>query len=157
MTTSGKWDVKNYKKWQSVQASSPPIAGIFRAMKTMREQDDVHCPREFVRRYGWQSEGVVGGVVMVLDISHDTPVYNSKTLEEEGVEYHKFPTVSKQPPTEDEVEHFIDIVNQLRASPKIVEWEGGVKPTIAVHCHYGFNRCVYTPNPNENQSIYADD
>ncbi|KAF2168636.1 hypothetical protein M409DRAFT_21381 [Zasmidium cellare ATCC 36951] len=138
MTTSGKWDVKNYKKWQAIQPCSPPIAGIFRAMKTMREQDDVHSPREFVKRYGWQN--VPGGATMVLDISHDTPVYNSQTLDDAGVEYHKFPTVSKQPPTEDEVEQFIDIVNQLRASPKIAGASDKVKPTIAVHCHYGFNR-----------------
>lgn len=142
MTTSGKWDVKNYKKWQSIQPCSPPIAGIFRAMKTMREQDDVHCPSEFVKRFG--SMNVPGGAAMVLDISHDTPVYNSKTLEEEGVEYHKFPTVSKQPPTEDEVEHFIDIVNQLRASPKVAGADREVKPTIGVHCHYGFNRYAQT-------------
>ncbi|KAK4542887.1 hypothetical protein LTR36_006076 [Oleoguttula mirabilis] len=145
LTTSGKWDVKNLKKWQSVDPCSAPIADIFRAMKTMREVDDIHNPKEFVKHFS--SSVIPDGVAMVVDISHESPVYNPKGLEEGGVEYHKFPTVSKLPPTADEVEHFISLIDQLRRSPRLQNnssrsLESGqmVHPTIGVHCHYGFNR-----------------
>lgn len=139
LTTSGKWDVKNLKKWQSIDRCSVPIAGVFRAMKTMREVDDTHQPKEFVKRFG--SRVLPNGVAMVVDISHESPVYDPKGLENGGVEYHKFPTVSKLPPTADEVEQFISLIDQLRQSDKFHPKDGeAVVPTIAVHCHYGFNR-----------------
>nr|POE46228.1 isoform 3 of mrna-capping enzyme [Quercus suber] len=137
LTTSGKWDVKNLKKWQGIDSCSEPIAGVFRAMKTMREVDEVHCPRAFVKHYS--STAIPDGVAMVVDISHESPVYNPKGLEEGGVEYHKFPCVSKLPPSADEVEHFISLVDELRRSPK-VEPRDDRTPMIGVHCHYGFNR-----------------
>lgn len=146
LTTSGKWDVKNLSKWQSIDPCSDPIAGVFRAMKTMREIDAVHNPREFVKRFG---RGVLGdGVGVVVDISHDSPVYDPRGLEEGGVGYSKFPTVSKLPPTGDEVQHFISLIDELRASPMmqpenqpVGDGEGvSHHPTIGVHCHYGFNR-----------------
>ncbi|WPH01482.1 isoform 3 of mrna-capping enzyme [Acrodontium crateriforme] len=142
LTTSGKWDVKNLKKWQSIDRCSEPIGGVFRAMKTMREVDDVHCPREFVKHFS--SNVMPDGVAMVVDISHESPVYDPKGLEAGGVEYHKLPTVSKLPPTADEVEHFTSLINQLRRSPKITDKTPDdptqPHPTIGVHCHYGFNR-----------------
>jgi len=139
MTTSGKWDVKNLKKWQSVDPCSAPIGGVFRAMKTMREVDDVHQPKEFVKRFS--SSVLPDGVAIVVDISHESPVYDPKGLEEGGVEYHKFPTVSKLPPTPDEVEQFISLIDQLRRSEKVQPKDGeAVHPVIGVHCHYGFNR-----------------
>ncbi|KAF2766825.1 hypothetical protein EJ03DRAFT_384399 [Teratosphaeria nubilosa] len=139
LTTSGKWDVKKLAKWSKIDRRSDPIGGIFRAMKTMREVDEVHNPRRFVQEFGVRAKA--DGVAMVLDISHESPVYDPKGLEEGGVEYHKFPTVSKLPPTADEVEHFIALVDQLRRSPQCQRKEGeDVGPTIGVHCHYGFNR-----------------
>ena len=36
LSTSGKWDVKNLAKWQAIKPVSEPIAGIFRALKTLR-------------------------------------------------------------------------------------------------------------------------
>ncbi|KAK5109140.1 hypothetical protein LTR62_007502 [Meristemomyces frigidus] len=139
LTTSGKWDVKNLAKWSSVAPCSEPIAGVFRAMKTMREVDEVHNPRAFVKEFGFMSRR--DGVAMVVDISHEAPVYDPKGLEEGGVEYHKFPTVSKLPPTADEVEHFINLIDQLRRSPKLqTASKDGTRPAIGVHCHYGFNR-----------------
>ena len=33
LSTEGKWDVKNLKKWSDVVPVSEPIGGIFRAMK----------------------------------------------------------------------------------------------------------------------------
>lgn len=137
LTTSGKWDVKNLKKWQGIDPCSEAIGGVFRAMKTMREVDDTHCPKEFVKRYS--SAVLADGVAMVVDISHESPVYNPQGLEEGGVEYHKFPCVSKLPPSADEVEHFISLIDELRRSPRL-EHIGASCPTIGIHCHYGFNR-----------------
>ena len=144
LTTSGKWDVKNLKKWQSVEPCSAPIGGIFRAMKTMREIDDGHCPKEFVRHFS--IEALPDGVAAVVDISHESPVYHPQGLEDAGVEYHKFPTVSKEKPKAEEVEHFLTLVDKLRTSPKLqpsqTSSNGGspTRPTIGIHCHYGFNR-----------------
>ncbi|KAK4626222.1 mRNA-capping enzyme [Fulvia fulva] len=141
LMSTDKWDVKNLAKWQKVQNCSEPIGGVFRAMKTMREIDEAHNPREFVKKYSYRIRP--DGVAMVIDISHDTPVYDKKGLEDNGVEYHKFPTVSKEPPTEDEVEQFVGLVDSLRASPKIAGAGSDTQPTVGVHCHYGFNRTGY--------------
>lgn len=139
LSTSGKWDVKNLAKWQSTPSISEPIGGVFRAMKTMREVDEEHTPSVFVKHYS--SEVLKDGVAMVVDISHDNPVYDPEGLNQGGVEYHKFPIVSKLPPTAEEVTAFNEIIDGLRESPKMIAArEAGGKPTIGVHCHYGFNR-----------------
>ena len=130
LSTEGKWDVKNLVKWQAVRPVSEPIAGIFRAMKTLREVDELHCPSKFVE--DWK-----GKIKAVIDISHESPVYDPKRLDDGGIQYHKFPTVSKIPPTPSEVQDFIRLVNSLRnqrCSP------GNDNRLIGVHCHYGFNR-----------------
>lgn len=131
LSTEGKWDVKNLAKWQAVAPVSDPIAGIFRAMKTLREIDDTHSPDIFVRN--WK-----GKIKAVIDISHESPVYDPKGLDEGGIEYHKFPTVSKIPPTTEEAKDFIKLVDRLRARtpPETATNEA----LIGVHCHYGFNR-----------------
>ena len=138
LTTAGKWDVKNLAKWQAVAQVSEPIAGIFRAMKTLRQVDDTHSPEIFVRNWGFQIKDIV-------DISHETPVYDPRDLERGGVRYHKFPTVSKIPPTGDEVDFFIKLVDRLREEQKgRAEKEGwGEEWYIGIHCHYGFNRTGY--------------
>lgn len=130
LSTEGKWDVKNLKKWQAVRPVSEPIAGIFRAMKTLREIDDTHSPEKFVR--DWK-----GKIKAVIDISHESPVYDPKGLDEGGIEYHKFPTVSKIPPTAEEVKEFVKLVDRLRSTPSFPEADASL---IGVHCHYGFNR-----------------
>ena len=127
LSTEGKWDVKNLAKWQAVKPVSEPIAGIFRAMKTLREIDDSHSPGIFVSN--WRDR-----IKAVVDISHEAPVYDPKALDSGGIEYHKFPTVSKIPPTSDEVEDFIELVDRLRGDGSSDE------RLIGVHCHYGFNR-----------------
>lgn len=130
LTTGGKWDVKNLAKWQAVRPVSEPIAGIFRAMKTLRQIDESHCPDCFVGQ--WK-----GKIRAVIDISHESPVYDPKGLDAGGIEYHKFPTVSKIPPTPEETRDFIKLVDRLRSKPP----EAGSKDAlIGVHCHYGFNR-----------------
>jgi pimeloyl-ACP methyl ester carboxylesterase/protein-tyrosine phosphatase len=121
----GKWDVKNLAKWAAVTPVSEPIAGVFRAMKTLREVDEVHTPKVLVQKYA-------GQIAAVIDISHDNPVYDPKGLEEGGIPYLKFPTVSKQPPEVTEVQGFIALVDKVRA-----ERRPGL---VGVHCHYGFNR-----------------
>ena len=131
LSTEGKWDVKNLAKWQAIQPVSEPIAGIFRAMKTLREIDDSHCPDKFVKE--WK-----GRLRAVVDISHESPVYDPKGLDKGGIEYHKFPTVSKIPPTEDEVKDFINLIDKLRDQPPLSSDNADI--LIGVHCHYGFNR-----------------
>ena len=130
LCTEGKWDVKNLVKWQAVRPVSEPIAGIFRAMKTLREIDETHSPEIFVRN--WK-----GRIRAVIDISHESPVYDPKGLDEGGIEYHKLPTVSKIPPTPEEVRDFIKLVDRLRTSPST---DQSADALIGVHCHYGFNR-----------------
>ena len=138
LSTAGKWDVKNLAKWQAVAPVSDPIAGIFRALKTLREVDETHCPEIFVRDWGSQIKDII-------DISHEGPVYDSRGLEKGGVRYHKFPTVSKIPPTGEEVNSFIAVVDRLREEQTArAEKEGWVQQWyIGVHCHYGFNRTGY--------------
>lgn len=126
LSTEGKWDVKNLEKWKAVQPVSLPIADTFRAMKTLREVDEEHTPTVVAKKWA-------GELCAVIDISHDNPVYDPKGLEDGGIAYYKFPTVSKQPPSRDEVEAFIALVDKIRA-----EKQG--KGLIGVHCHYGFNR-----------------
>ena len=139
LSVAGKWDVKNLVKWQNTATISEPIGGVFRAMKTMREVDEEHAPKIFVKKYS--SQVLKNGVQTIIDISHENPVYDPAGLEEGGVEYHKFPIVSKLPPTADEVLAFNALVDRLRESPKMVAArEAGGKPTVGVHCHYGFNR-----------------
>lgn len=144
LTKSGKWDVKNLVKWKGVVPVSEPIGGgVFRALKTLREQDEEHTPSVFVKR--WR-----GKIFAVIDISHESPIYDPKMLEKGGIHYHKFPTVSKIPPTPSEVEDFVALVERLRKDirkkpvnaasangrGRDVEFE----PAIGVHCHYGYNR-----------------
>lgn len=144
LSREGKWDVKNLNKWKSVNPVSEPIGPpgkpVFRAMKTLREADDVHCPTVFVSDWG-------GFVKDVIDISKDQPVYDPRGLERAGIHYHKFPTVSKVPPSAKEVDDFIRLVDDLRAKqPERAakeSWEDPAQCVIGVHCHYGFNRTGY--------------
>lgn len=144
LTTSGKWDVKNLAKWKAVLPVSAPICvtpttginGLFRALKTMREQDEEHSPSVFLN--DWARK-----IYAVIDISKDAPIYDTKSLERGGVEYHKFPTVSKIPPTPVEVQDFCSLVDKLlseRDVKRAAGFEPGEKRAIAVHCHYGYNR-----------------
>ena len=128
LSTEGKWDVKNLAKWQAVKPVSEPIADVFRAMKTLREIDETHSPSIFVQE--WKDK-----LKAVIDISHESPVYDPRKLDEGGVEYHKFPTVSKIPPTPEEVKDFIALVDRIRTASSHED-----PRLIGVHCHYGFNR-----------------
>ncbi|MCJ1309357.1 hypothetical protein MMC25_003016 [Agyrium rufum] len=129
LTTEGKWDVKNLEKWQAVKRVSEPIGGIFRGMKTLREVDDTHSPKIFAGN--WKDR-----VKAVIDISYEAPVYDPQGLEAGGISYYKLPTVSKFPPTINEVKEFSELVDRVRGDSANDE----DKRLIGVHCHYGFNR-----------------
>lgn len=140
LNQGGKWDVKNLTKWQKVAPVSRPIAGIFRALKTMREVDATHTPKVFAKEWSSQQgngKDGLGAIVAVIDISHDSPVYIPDGLQAGGIEYYKWPTVSKIPPTAEKVAAFIELVDSVRADHVV---KPGVNRLIAVHCHYGFNR-----------------
>ncbi|KAK4661754.1 uncharacterized protein QC763_707360 [Podospora pseudopauciseta] len=126
LNEGGKWDVKNYEKWRGVVPVSDPIAGVFRAMKTLRETDGEHSPQKFGAKYGGKT------IRDVIDISHDTPVYEPNNLRVWQVSYHKVATVSKIPPSRADIDRFIEKVDEIRAKQTKFE--------IGVHCHYGFNR-----------------
>lgn len=138
LSREGKWDVKNLNKWRSVAPVSDPIGPkgrpIFRALKTLREADELHSPKELVANWG-------GSIKHVVDISKDQPVYDPRGLERASIQYHKFPTVSKVPPSAEEVADFIALIDRIRAEH---ESEVGTDEAyIGVHCHYGFNRTGY--------------
>ncbi|KAI1818798.1 Alpha/Beta hydrolase protein [Poronia punctata] len=138
LSREGKWDVKNLAKWKGVQPVSEPIGGIFRAMKTLREVDEEHCPQVFASKWGNEIKDVV-------DISHADPVYDPQSFGD-VVKYHKFPTVSKIPPTDVEVAGFINLIDKIREDQKIrssTEPGWSENYVIGVHCHYGFNRTGY--------------
>lgn len=138
LSREGKWDVKNLAKWKSVQPVSEPIGGIFRAMKTLREVDEEHCPKMFKAKWGNEIKDII-------DISHADPVYDPQSFGD-GIKYHKFPTVSKIPPTDAEVQGFINLVDKVRDDQKLrssTEANWSEDYVIGVHCHYGFNRTGY--------------
>lgn len=132
LSTSGKWEVKNLQKWQALSPISQPIASVFRAMKTLREVDEVHSPEAFVREWGSQ-------VKDVIDISHEVPAYDPQGLERGGIQYHKLATVSKIPPTDEEASAFVALVDRIRERQKERAVEEGWRDEyyIGVHCHYG--------------------
>jgi protein-tyrosine phosphatase len=137
MNTSGKWDVKNLAKWQKVAPVSHPIANTFAAMKMLREVDEEHNPVLFSEKYR-------GRIYAVVDISHESPVYNPATMEKGGIHYNKHPTVSKIPPTPDEARDFIALVDRLQREidDQMEKCEDTTlpRPLVGVHCHYGYNR-----------------
>ncbi|RMZ92737.1 hypothetical protein DV736_g34, partial [Chaetothyriales sp. CBS 134916] len=140
LTTTGKWDVKNLEKWQATLPVSEPICtkppppnhtnGLFRALKTLREQDSIHTPKRFIAT--WKDK-----IYAIIDISHDPPIYDTKAMDRGGIHYHKFPTISKVPPTVTEVGKFIALVDRIRAN---MAADSETYKSIGVHCHYGYNR-----------------
>ncbi|KAL6231139.1 hypothetical protein BDW75DRAFT_233841 [Aspergillus navahoensis] len=139
LNTSGKWDVKNLAKWKKVPPVSERIGNTFVALKMLREVDEEHNPILF-------SKAQRDNIYTVIDISHESPVYNPASLEAGGIHYQKYPTVSKIPPTPDEVRDFIALVDRLQKeiTEKMEKSDTGdfsrPRPVVGVHCHYGFNR-----------------
>ncbi|KAL4922711.1 hypothetical protein BDW62DRAFT_207399 [Aspergillus aurantiobrunneus] len=137
LNTSGKWDVKNLAKWKKVPPVSERMADTFVALKMLREVDEEHNPVLFSKTHR-------DNIYAVIDISHESPVYNPASMEAGGIHYHKSPTVSKIPPTPDEVRDFVALVDRLQKEiTEKMEKCGDPKhprPVVGVHCHYGFNR-----------------
>ncbi|KAF9109368.1 hypothetical protein BGX27_007680 [Mortierella sp. AM989] len=132
-----KWSLKNTEKWMNTPIISAPIGkgpGKFRAMKVLRQTDPDHSPSAFLARHPEASVG------FIVDISKDEPPYRTTDFEATSITYTKLPTISKIPPSIEDVERFIVHCNACWAEKPGVE--------IAVHCHYGFNRtgfliCAY--------------
>ncbi|KAG0276961.1 hypothetical protein BGZ96_003066 [Linnemannia gamsii] len=121
------WSLKNTEKWMNTPIISAPVGkgpGKFRAMKVLRQTDRDHSPSAFLAKHP--------EVGFIVDISSKEPSYRTTDFEATSITYTKLPTVSKIPPSKEDVDRFIDHCNAC--------WE--VKPgvEIAVHCHYGFNR-----------------
>lgn len=137
LNTSGKWDVKNVAKWKKVPPVSEPLADTFVALKMLREVDEEHNPVKFAAQHR-------GRIYAVIDISHENPVYNPKSMEQGGIHYQKHPTVSKIPPTPDETRDFIALVDRLQSEitdlVRNSDNRDQPRPVVGVHCHYGFNR-----------------
>ncbi|ORX62625.1 alpha/beta-hydrolase [Hesseltinella vesiculosa] len=120
------WDLKNYEKWSRTANITMGPIGIskFRAMKVMRQTDPEHSPAAFMAKFP--------EIGFIIDLSKDTPPYRASDFEQTNVEYNKFKTVSKIPPTRDDVRRFIALADQC--------WQKRPDVQVAVHCHYGFNR-----------------
>ncbi|CAO3595594.1 unnamed protein product [Absidia cylindrospora] len=121
-----KWDLKNYEKWsRTANITAGPIGvSLFRAMKVLRQSDPVHCPAVFLTQYP--------EIGFIIDLSKDTPPYRTSYFDNSTIEYLKLTTVSKIPPTKEDVDRFIVLAAKC--------WEKRPEAQIAVHCHYGFNR-----------------
>ncbi|KAK7203936.1 Alpha/Beta hydrolase protein [Myxozyma melibiosi] len=128
-TRDDKWSLKNEAKWRSIDAVSEVVGGGsgIRAMKTLRQDDAEQNPTSLEERYR--------DITDIIDISRDLPPYDPATFKR--IRYHKFPTVSKIPPSRQQVDEFIALVDSLEYDPTTGARNANV---VAVHCHYGFNR-----------------
>ncbi|KAI8360530.1 Alpha/Beta hydrolase protein [Mortierella sp. GBAus27b] len=122
-----KWSLKNTEKWLNTPSISSPIGrgpGKFRAMKVLRQSDPNHSPSAFLAQHP--------EVGIIVDISSREPSYRTTDFEATSITYTKLPSVSKIPPTWEDVNRFIAHCNAC--------WEQKPGVDLAVHCHYGFNR-----------------
>ncbi|KAK6338760.1 hypothetical protein TWF696_009570 [Orbilia brochopaga] len=127
----GKWILKNEKKWMMTSSVSGRIGtSMFKAMKTLRQNDPIHNPQAFIEANP--------DVSHIVDISYEDPPYLPSSFDGSHITYHKFSTKSKQPPTPEQVVSFQECIDSILAENPLPP-----NPTsglIAVHCHYGFNR-----------------
>ncbi|KAF9583370.1 hypothetical protein BGW38_009654 [Lunasporangiospora selenospora] len=122
-----KWSLKNTEKWLRTPCISTAIGKgnrKFRAMKVLRQTDPDHSPLIFLAKYP--------EIGLIVDISLDEPPYMTTDFEDTRITYTKLPTVSKIPPSREDVDRFIRHCNAC--------WTAKPGFEIAVHCHYGFNR-----------------
>ncbi|KAK6519993.1 hypothetical protein TWF506_000286 [Arthrobotrys conoides] len=131
MLKEGKWILKNEKKWMMTSSVSGRIGtSMFKAMKTLRQNDPIHNPQAFIEANP--------DVSHIVDISFEDPPYIPSSFDGSHITYHKFSTKSKLPPTIDQVSLFISLIDSiLEKNPLPPNPTTGL---IAVHCHYGFNR-----------------
>ncbi|GMF65335.1 unnamed protein product [[Candida] boidinii] len=93
-------------------------------MKTLRETDKVHNPKNF--------EILHPEIKYIVDIGSNLPSYDPENFQR--IKYIKFSTVSKIIPDNITIRKFISLISELQ--------NGLIKDKefIVVHCHYGFNR-----------------
>ncbi|KAJ6264588.1 hypothetical protein Dda_0737 [Drechslerella dactyloides] len=127
----GKWILKNEKKWMMTSTVSGRIGtSMFKAMKTLRQNDPIHNPQAFIEANP--------DVSHLLDISFEDPPYIPSSFDGSHIKYHKFSTKSKQPPTQEQVSQFIAHIDSILVEDPLPP--NPMTGLIAVHCHYGFNR-----------------
>eukprot|EP00756_Hemistasia_phaeocysticola_P003865 Hpha_TRINITY_DN12495_c0_g1::TRINITY_DN12495_c0_g1_i1::g.43003::m.43003 len=130
-----KWSLKNEPKWTRTPNGGARLPGTsIVPIKSWKEDSPHHCPDLFLLRHP--------GVGLVIDLtatpsSYEAARFGSDPSETspEGVRltcHRKLPGVSKQLPSEEEVERFCTTIrNHLAVYPLDL---------VVVHCHYGFNR-----------------
>lgn len=140
-----KWGLKNELKWSETQLISynitrrngkdvAPLLG----MKTLRESDSEHSPREVERRFygdtppSQNNVPISGRFIAIVDISADIPPYSPKSFQH--IQYYKCATVSKVVPDHAAVRRFIQLIDDILSE------NTEPNPLVGVHCHYGFNR-----------------
>ncbi|GBB97921.1 hypothetical protein RclHR1_00310049 [Rhizophagus clarus] len=121
-----KWSMKNFQKWKRTPIISERTVDStkFRAMKVMRQNDEEHCPKSFIARHP--------DIGFIIDITKDPPPYRTSDFDNSHITYIKLSTVSKIPPSRDDIRRFIQVAKEA--------WDKKPDKQIAVHCHYGFNR-----------------
>ncbi|EWC43570.1 hypothetical protein DRE_01457 [Drechslerella stenobrocha 248] len=127
----GKWVMKNEKKWMMTSSVSGRVGtSMFKAVKTLRQDDPIHNPQAFVEANP--------DISHIIDISYKDPPYLPSSFDGSHIQYHKSPTKSKQPPSQEQASLFISLVDSILAENPLPP--DPVEGLIAVHCHYGFNR-----------------
>ena len=118
-----KWSMKNLEKWSDTSCVGERVRGtFFRPMKTMRQTDANHSPRECLRRHPQ--------VELIMDVSSAEPPYD---ITDPAIKrYYKLPTESKTVPSIERCRDFIRAADEF--------WKEQTDREIGVHCHYGFNR-----------------
>ncbi|GES76744.1 alpha/beta hydrolase protein [Rhizophagus clarus] len=116
----------NFQKWKRTPIISERTVDStkFRAMKVMRQNDEEHCPKSFIARHP--------DIGFIIDITKDPPPYRTSDFDNSHITYIKLSTVSKIPPSRDDIRRFIQVAKEA--------WDKKPDKQIAVHCHYGFNR-----------------
>jgi hypothetical protein len=66
----------------------------------------------------------------IIDITKDPPPYRASDFDNSHITYIKLSTVSKIPPSRDDIRRFIQVAKEA--------WNKKPDKQIAVHCHYGY-------------------
>lgn len=128
-----KWGLKNQAKWNKVITLSKPIINgtskdkprsYLLGMKTLRQTDEVHNPKNF--------EKIHPEIYAVIDIGSDTPSYDP--AEFGRIKYVKYKTESKVTPDD------VTIVKFLETMDELLRERDNEEQFVVVHCHYGQNR-----------------
>ncbi|KAJ1501670.1 hypothetical protein HMI54_009796 [Coelomomyces lativittatus] len=122
MDSRDKWNLKNLSKWKSTVPMGHVLARLV-PMKVLKQDDPEHNPSTLAKLHP--------ELRCIVDLSKDSPPYDTEELSKLGIRYIKVSTVSKQVPTFENVQHFIQVVDDYLTKNPF---------QIGVHCHYGYNR-----------------